>query len=1370
MLRSTLRSPPLPITPAQMGIWLGQQLDPENPAYWTAEYLELLGSQLRGSQLQDSQLQDTELDCERLQQAVRAAVLECEALHMRFVERDGTVWQQPGPVPEACCTLRAFDSVDPSQRRAAAEAWMQAQLRIPVDLEQGPLWHCHLLQLSPGHHLLLLQAHHILLDGFGFALLLRRIAALYNAAGDTARPAASELPLAPLQPVLDAECAYPDSPDYHRDQAFWRDRLQAQPAPARLTPMQPVSREVLRHRLTLPAARLQRWQQSAQRLQADWFCWLAAGVALWLYDQTGRNQLTLGVPVMNRLGSPALKVPCMHMNIVPLPITVDLHSNLRQLVQQIQRDWQACRPHLRYRYESMKQDLALGSGRRLFGPVLNLMPFDRPLPFGAVQASSHPLSAGPVEDLALNILPQREQCVISIEANADAYTLAQLEQHGQQLLTLLDALAAPNHQPLYQRIHQQHRGHTLLNGLLPAATSALSNDASGQSITQALLQHARQRPRHTAIISPNGQRLSYGQLLPEVQSLAGILAEQGIEPGDRIALLLPRRSQTLVAMLACLWVGASYIPLDPAGPRQRAQRIVEHADPHLTLVDASLPQDWRREPWLEPRRRLDLDQAGSEVPQPLPMLNPVPVTADQPAYLLYTSGSTGTPNGVVIGRGALDHFCVAASQRYGIHADDTLLQFAPLHFDASVEEIFLALTQGATLVLRADNSLDSMAAFLDQCAAHAISVLDLPTAFWHELVFAIAHTGLSLPPCVRIVIIGGEAALPAQLALWQQQVSPQVQLINTYGPTETTVVCTSAHLTSAHRAGSSISIGTPLPGLQTAVVDADALPVLPGDSGELCVLGPTLANGYWQNPALTAQRFIQLDWLPECPRAYRTGDRVLQQADGTLLYLGRQDDELKISGQRISPTAIENVISAHPQVRECAVLAVETPARVILVAFLTTVNADANAGANSNGNAQPIAGFEDWLQPQLLAAAMPTQLHWRRELPRNANNKIDRRRLRQAWLDQNPVQEAVLNSMAGHQFSAMEAVIADVWQRILGIAPRDRNAEFFALGGKSLQAIQVANRLSQRLQQPVAAAILFRHPQLGELAQALGQPAASVAGTTGTAPPSPPTAEYPELAMELELQPGSGTPIFCIHPADGMSWSYAGLARHLPGVPLIGIQSPGMLQQQPATWNHMIDQYLALIRSRWQGPYRLLGWSMGGGIAQTLAARLQQLGETVEHLFLLDAYPADHWRNAEPPQRRDGLLMLLDDITDANDAQGEPRSETDLLNVLQAPGSPLAQYNADLLLRLADTAVQNMLQYRQAEHPLFCGDVLLFRASQRRPDEPDWILWNAYIQGRIERVNLDCNHFQMHRQGPLATVGQTIARRLQLHSEPEPIA
>ncbi|MCD0449340.1 amino acid adenylation domain-containing protein [Actinocorallia sp. API 0066] len=453
--------------------------------------------------------------------------------------------------------------------------------------------------------------------------------------------------------------------------------------------------------------------------------------------------------------------------------------------------------------------------------------------------------------------------------------------------------------------------------------------------------------------------LTYADLAAAITTRAAELTARGAAPGRLVAVRGDRDLPTLVTLLAVLHTGAAYLPLDPTAPPARTTAI---------LTDATGGRD---DGSIEAGAG-GVVLSGEGVPEGA-------------AYVIYTSGSTGTPNGVVVGREALAHFVAGALAVYGIGEGDRVLQFAPLHFDASVEEVFVTLCAGATLVLRDPDMLD-VPGLVAGCVARGVTVLDLPTAYWHELAYAVSTGVVSLPPELRLVIIGGEAAMPERIARWRRHAAG-VRLLNTYGPTEATVVATVADLTGFD--GGEVPIGLPLPGVQAALVD-----------GELWLLGGGLAHGYLGRAALTERRFTRLDGA----RAYRTGDRAVIRPDGALGYLGRIDDEVKISGHRIDPLAVEAVLLEHPSVREAAVVVrtLDDGTRQLAAYAVPTLATDpaATAGPGAAGDGGSSAGSElagvlrAHLAAYLPAAAVPGTVTLLPVMPRAGTGKIDRPFLR----------------------------------------------------------------------------------------------------------------------------------------------------------------------------------------------------------------------------------------------------------------------------------------------------------------------------------------------------------------------------------------
>jgi amino acid adenylation domain-containing protein len=1277
----------LPLTAAQLGIWLGQAIDPESPAYCAAEYIELEG----------------QLDVAAFELAHQRALSEAEALHQRFGvgEQGPEQWAADERVVQL---LRVDFSSDP-QPEQSAQSWMRARLSLPIDLARGPLFESALLCLSPTRHVWLLRAHHIALDGYAFQLVQARVAALL------AEPSATAGACVRLADLVAEDERYRHSGALGRDREFWQSRLRASVAPA-LLPIEPLARATRHARGEPDAALLAAVTDAARALKVDLSSWLNAAVVAWLARELGVSRYTLGVAMAGRLGSVASALPCMAMNIVPLALSWSGSTTFAELVSAARDEQRAARPHQRYRYEELRQDL---SGRRPFGVVVNWMPFPSPV-FAGLAAEKHPLSAGPVEELAVALTPAPAGLRVDLEANPRAYDADTLARCQRALRETLALVAAEPHARLDS---------------LPAASSvhlALSG-VVGEPLTDAefallpaLVRIAGETPEAIAIEQPGRSPLTYAELLRQVRALAWRLDREGVGWRDRVAVLLPRSFEAVVAQIAVLWVGAAYLPLDPRGPLARTRAVLEDAAPTLIVTDRahSASEGFRTlSPELPP------------VDAPSSMLEPVQVASATAAYVIYTSGSTGKPNGVVVSRSALDHFVSAARQRYGFHSGDRVLQFAPLAFDASVEEIMVTLAAGSTLVLRSEAMIDSLQAFLHQVVELRLSVLDLPTAFFHELVQTL-DAQQRLPACVRLVIIGGEAALAERVSRFRRYAPPATLLLNTYGPTETTVVCTCAQLAgpgAPEQLGSELPIGAPLPGIAVAVVDADQQPVPVGAVGQLCVMGPTLASGYSGRPELTATRFVRMDRLRGAPRAYLTGDRVRLNREGELVFLGRIDDELKISGYRVNPLEVEAALLALGSVVEAAVIGRQEGGGQ-LVAFVASRESSPDAAALRAQLAEHVA-----------PAAVPRQIVFLERLPRDANGKIDRSLLRSVA----PQPERRLAPPA----SPLEQQVLGVWREVLELEISDLDADFFALGGHSLLALRVTERLGRVLGRGVPLSILFRHSTPRRLASALAEA------------PSLATSLTDPLAARVALSALGGAPLLCLPPADGLSWCYLGLARHLEQATLWGLQAPGLRGESPENFDALVAHYLGEAQAiQPHGPYRLLGWSSGGGLAHALAAQLEERGEQVALLALLDAYPSDMWRGKPEPTELDAWVMMLDAEDAASvAARRHLPSRSELLALLKKTGSSLAAFDDATLIRMAEVALASMRTYRTARHTRIRTPITFFRAAERGADAPEPALWEPYCT-QLRSVDIAATHLRMCSPAALAAIAPSLVSLL----------
>ena len=558
------------LSAAQHGIWSGQQFDPRSALYNTGECLELLGA----------------LDAALFESCVRRTVREAEALHARFLPgADGPVQHLE---PREDWELVRVDVREAADPWAAARDWMREDLARPVDLTQGPLFAQVLFQAGPERFFWYQRIHHVAMDGYGFSLLTRRVAELYTAHGSGRAPG---MGFGPLWPVLREDAAYRASAQWELDRAFWLQRLADRPTPASLAPSAPLSSGFVRQTHLLDKAATERLQDAGRRAGLNWTDLVIATTAAFLHQETGARDIVLGLPVMSRLGSAALRVPCMAMNIVPLRLAIRPGQGLFELGREVAAELKRLRPHQRYRYEQLRRDLKIvGGERRLFGPVVNLMPFDQGARFAGLRSLSHNISAGPVEDLSVGVrvLAEGQGLSVDFDANPACYGADVLAAHQRGFLELLErGLTAPE-APLVSPSRREATAHpdALSSGALldggPLPVPA-------HPVLSLLSERTRERPDAVAV-EHGPFRLSYAELMRAAGALAQELRERGVRPDTLVAVQVPRSVDAVVAHLGVLLAGAGYLPLDPFGPEARTATLLEDATPGWLIAPATPPE------------------------------------------------------------------------------------------------------------------------------------------------------------------------------------------------------------------------------------------------------------------------------------------------------------------------------------------------------------------------------------------------------------------------------------------------------------------------------------------------------------------------------------------------------------------------------------------------------------------------------------------------------------------------------------------------------------------------------------------------------------------------------------------------------------
>ncbi|MGW6521224.1 amino acid adenylation domain-containing protein [Streptomyces sp. NPDC054962] len=1055
-----------PLSGAQEGLWYAQRLAPDSAAYNTAEAVEIHGG----------------LDIALFEAALRRTVGEAGTFALRFLDTDDGPRCRPAPDADDW-PLHRVDVSDAADPEAAAWKLIRADLATPVDTDKGPLFAHTLLTLAADRHIWLLRAHHLLLDGYSYKLLGRRLADAHNALAEGRDPGPGGF--APVGRLRTEEAAYLASERRDRDRDHWTRRLADLPEPARLTRRTaPPRAPFLRHTVELGPLDAEALSAAAAGLGITRADLIATALAVYLHRMTGTDDLVLGMATMSRLGSAALRTPGTASDVLPLRVTARPGTAVAEFARTVADELAALRRHQQYRGEFIRRDLGLlGSGRRLHGPVLNIVPFTEELDFAGSTATWHHLSGGAVDDLQVNVRPGTRpgSLWLAFDANPHLYEADELALHGERFLALLRRLAQAAPTTALADLD------LLLPGEHPRGRPVREFPVTG-TLTELFERQVHARPGRIAV-THEGAHLTYGQLNEEANRLARLLVERGAGPGRTVALALHRGPLLLPALLAVLKTGAAYLPLDPAHPAERLCLVMADAAPVLLVTEGGLAADLGGDVTTvvldEPAVTADLatrpaadltdaDRGGPTGPTHI-------------AYVIHTSGSTGRPKGVPVPHANVVRLFAASAEHFDFGADDVWTLFHSYAFDFSVWEIWGALLHGGRLVVVPYAVSRSPRDFLRLLHDEGVTVLNQTPSAFEQLVDADEEPTAG---ALRYVVFGGETLRPERLRPWTvRHGRDRPALVNMYGITETTVHVTHHRLTpddlTDPRRGN--VVGTPLADLRVYLLDPQGRPVPPGAVGELYVAGAGVTPGYLHRPELTADRFLDDPHGPPGSRMYRSGDLARLRADGALDHLGRADRQVQLRGFRVEPGEIEAVLAEHPGIARAAVVVRRADhGAEQLVAYLVTTGERPPAAAEVRAHAA--AHLPEHMVPAA-CVLMDT-------LPLTANGKLD--------TDALPAPDLAGAAAGARPASTEQALVCALFEDVLKL-PRDTvgiDADFFDLGGDSLLATRLLARLRHGSGTDVPITALFEGPSPAALARLLD-------GRPGTAPGRPALGELP---------------------------------------------------------------------------------------------------------------------------------------------------------------------------------------------------------------------------------------------------------------------
>lgn len=1147
----------VPLSFAQQRLWFLETLTPGSTLFNTPLALRLTG----------------QLNEAVLAQACQALVQRHESLRTTFTAVSGTPYQhihENWPIH--------FEEMELQDATAVQlEAALQTAVRLPFDLEKGPLLRFTLCHIGAEAHILLLVFHHIVFDGWSAGIIIEELTATYDALCRSQQP---ELPDLPIQ--------YADYALWQRDWLtgevlqtqldYWQNQLAGE-LPVLQFPTDKPRPTVKTHNgafetISLSPQLTAEIKVLCQQTGSTPFMLLLAAFKVLLHRYTAQDDILVGTPIANRQQAALSGLVGFFVNTLVLRSQLDGWQSFRELLVQVRDTATAAYDFQDVPFEKLVE--LLQPKRTLnYDPLFQVMfTYEE----GAKEIRSLPnLSIAPIAldngmaqfDLTLSVTLDADRFQCSLNYNTDLFmpeTMRRLLVHWQNLL---QGIVAKPDSPIGR-----------LPLLTPAECQQIVVDWNRTEMAlpasefshELIAQWATQKPDAPALIFGQ-QQMSYAELDNMANQLAHALQAQKIGPEKKVGVFLNRSFEMVVAVLAVFKVGGAYVPLDPAYPAERLNHIVADADLAMILTTDSLVT---RLP--EHNQTLCLDRDWERLIARQAQTKPFSgLKAAHLAYVIYTSGSTGRPKGVGVTHRGLVNLAQALGQRFEISEHSRVLQFASFSFDASVAEMLTALQNGATLVLADADDLLMGASFVKLMNEQGVTVATLPPS-------ALALLSPNDFPMVETIVSAGEACSEEIVAKW----SPGRRFVNGYGPTEGTVGAVTAVLTADDALP---VIGRPLPNYQVYLLNPQLQPVPVGVAGEIHIGGIGLARGYLNQPALTAEKFIPNPFTSNlAERLYKTGDLGRYLPDGRIEFLGRIDHQVKIRGFRIELGEVEAVLRQHPTVQDVLVLARENGAGDQLVAYVV-------------GDTHEVTSLRPFLSQSLPAYMIPSVFVPLKNFPLTPNGKIDRHGLP----DPSGHMEIGRQDAFVAPQDALESQLAQIWQQLLNMPAISTDANYFDLGGHSLQAVTLFDAIEKKLEVRLPVSLLFQAPTIGQLASAIRQQGV-----------------VPQWSSLVPIQPlGRKTPLFCVHGGAGHIFHYRDLAELLGKErPFYGLQPKLDHSTQRSVYRtveemaaHYIEE-MKMVQS--DGPYLVSGFCFGGIVAYEIAQQLRQAGDEVGLLAFID--------------------------------------------------------------------------------------------------------------------------------------------------------
>jgi amino acid adenylation domain-containing protein len=1150
----------VPLGLAQQRLWFLDQFEPGSGEYVLPLVLRRQGG----------------VDARVLERVFEELIVRHESLRTRFVSRIGVPVQVIDPPRPLEVGVVDLSDLDEPVRSESVEKLVREGAERPFDLSAGPLLRATLIRLAPQDDALVLWIHHIVSDGWSLEVLARELGLVYDAFAVGAASPLAELPIQYADfAVWQREWLQEEA--LERQLAFWREQL-AGVVPLELPPDHPrPARRSWRAgvcRFSVPPEFVERLRDVSRHERATTFMVLLAAFQLLLSRHSGQVDVAVGTPVANRMRVELEELIGCFVNTLVLRTDLSGDPSFRELLQRVRATALAAYPHQDLPFERLVEELQLE--RDLSRQPLVQAEFalqhdrdDRQL-FGDVV----PVNVETAKfDLSLLIQVGGGGLTGKFVYNSDLFEPPTIERLAQRFVVLLRSVAE---RPDARLSELEWFGEEERRLVLVEWNRTQTEYERGLTLAQLVERQVVRSPEATALVF-RGEELSYGELNRRANRLAWRLRELGVGAEVPVGICLARGFDMVVSVLAVLKAGGAYVPLDPDYPEERLRFMVGDTEAPIVIVSEPLAarcSDAGAELLVLDRERRRLSAYAAEDPPPV-------AGPENLAYIVYTSGSTGQPKGVMIDHRSLTNFMQHMPGVTGLATDDRLLAVTTLTFDIAALELFLPLCVGARVAISEHHNDGEELA--KELVAHDINVMQATPSTWQMLL----DSGWSRGGICALV--GGEQ-LPRRVA--ERLLTIGCRVVNLYGPSETTIWSTSSEISALD--DQPIAIGRPIANTQVYVADRHLRPVPAGVRGELCIGGEGVARGYVKRPAMTAERFVPDPFGGRRGAClYRTGDWAHWSSSGALTVHGRLDDQVKVRGMRIEPGEVEARVRAHPEVAQAVVVARENrPGDRRLVAYVVGVS----------GSRPDIRALREFVREHLPPYMVPDAFVVIDRLPLNRNRKVDRNALP-------PPDGAGDDRFHVPPQTPTERAVADVWREFVGIDRVGVLDNFFELGGHSLLATQVVARTRELLGTDIPLRALFEAGTLGAFAAAVEAEMARTTVHSGVS----------AAGRVVRISTGRGArPIIAVHDGSGDVSSYVTLAKHLGGEHTV----LGFRARSNATEVDVADlaaEYVEeLLAAPFDAPALLVGWSFGALVAFEMALQLRARGMSSQPVALLD--------------------------------------------------------------------------------------------------------------------------------------------------------